>query len=114
MSSDRPTSFPDRDSAIEARVHDAAKAANLSPEYVLAGLMTLAEEAFAAKAYGASVTAYRELGRHPQLFTDRVTVTEVNQRAAEVARAVGLDPAELEELKRETLKLLEPPKQPSR
>ena len=37
-----------------------------------------------------------------------VTVTEVNQRAAEIARAVGLDPAELEELKRETMKLLTP------
>lgn len=101
-------SRPKIQAAIEARIRDAAKAACLSPEYVLAGLMAIAERAAADRAYGAATPAQTQLGRQLQMFTDHVTVTEVNQRAAEIARAVGLDPAELEELKRETMKLLTP------
>ena len=68
-------SRPKIQAAIEARIRDAAKAACLSPEYVLAGLMAIAERAAADRAYGAATPAQTQLGRQLQLFTDHVDRT---------------------------------------
>ena len=69
--------------------------------------MAVAEEAFEARAYGASVAAYRELGRHLQLFTDRLDITDLHAQAAVLADEHGLD---ADEIVRGAMKLLEPPK----
>ena len=93
--------------AIEKQARDAATAAGLTPEYVLARLMAVAEEAFRAKAYGASTAAYRELGRHLQLFTDRLDITGLHAQAAVLADEHGVD---ADEIVRGAMKLLTPPK----
>ena len=51
------------------------------------------------------------LGKHLGMFSDRLDVTLFDARAAEMAQAYGLNPAELEQVKRDAMKLLAPPKQ---
>ena len=69
----------------------AALSASLDAEYVLSELMDTYRAARDDKAYGAAIQALTALGRHLQLFTDRLDVRLVREQAEIAAKAEGLD-----------------------
>lgn len=96
--------------AIETRRSQIALSASLDAEYVLSGLMRAAEYAERAGNTPAATAALRELGRYLQLFTDRIEVTEVRRKAAEMTAQAGLAPEDAAEVARIAQQLLEEPK----
>jgi len=81
--------------AVARRIAEAEVNTRLTPEYVLSALMEAVERGLETGNLPAVTAAARELGRHLQLFTDRLDVTDVTDRATKMADELGIPKDEL-------------------
>jgi phage terminase small subunit len=89
--------------------YDAARAAELTPEYVIARFQDIADAGMDDGQLPAATAALRELARILGLGAQRIDINLISERAGTLAAEHGLTDAELDEVKEVAQQLLQPP-----